>query len=262
VCRKSFLPEAKFQTGNGITLCRDCHREVHGGFNGRRDLQQPMDAQGGEKIDMMERLYGALCEDARERGIMRDDLYFVGDTVLARFKMFQGFDPWTPFPGCRIEQAHLIWRQCPQHTLKAVPCRERVRGFSRTDASGRGIHSIRRRSRGIILRPRSPSGFATCNHAAKEDLSERSENGISRRDRIASAFNLPYKRRSQLFTEPIGGARMQQSPVASSKTFDRREVRFVYVHAETRDAFVSIRLNRNIGPAGRIAQRSIDLIEV
>ncbi len=65
VCRKSFLPEARFQTGNGITLCRDCHREVHGGFNGRADLSLPMDAQGGEKIDTMERLYAVLRDDAR-----------------------------------------------------------------------------------------------------------------------------------------------------------------------------------------------------
>jgi hypothetical protein len=120
ICRKSFLPEAQFQTGNGITLCRECHREVHGGFNGRADLSMPMDAQGGEKIDTMERLYGALAEDARERGLLRDDFYFLSDSVLAKFKMFQGINPFEPFDGYRIEQAFLIWRELPRQMLRAI----------------------------------------------------------------------------------------------------------------------------------------------
>jgi hypothetical protein len=120
ICRKSFLKTARFDTGNGITLCSDCHREAHAGFNGRPDLSLPMNAQGGEKIDMMERLYSILATDAEERGILRDDFYFISDEVLGRFKMFQGFDYFTPFPGLRIEQALLIWAQCPVNTLKAV----------------------------------------------------------------------------------------------------------------------------------------------
>lgn len=120
ICRKSFLKTGQFDTGNGITLCPDCHREAHAGFNGRPDLSQPMDAQGGEKIEVMERLYSILATDAKERGILRDDLYFISDDVLGRFKMFQGFDYFTPFPGFRVEQAFLIWAQCPQHMLQAA----------------------------------------------------------------------------------------------------------------------------------------------
>lgn len=127
ICRKSFLAEAAFQTGNGITLCRKCHRGVHAGYNGRADLQLPMDAQGGEKIDTMERLYGALCEDAKERGSGREDYYFLSDSVLARFKMFQGFDSDAEFPGTRIEQAFLIWRASSQHTLRALLATKVVR---------------------------------------------------------------------------------------------------------------------------------------
>jgi hypothetical protein len=67
ICRKSLLPGAQFQTGNGITLCDECHREAHRHFNGRADLDLPMDAQGGEKLDLMERLYGALLGDAVEQ---------------------------------------------------------------------------------------------------------------------------------------------------------------------------------------------------
>lgn len=79
-----------------------------------------MDAQGGEKIEQMMRLYSILATDAKERGILRDDFYFLSDDVLGRFKMFQGFDYFTPFPGTRLEQAFLIWAQCPQHVLKAI----------------------------------------------------------------------------------------------------------------------------------------------
>ena len=71
ICRKTFLPEAEYQTGNGITLCRDCYRQVHEGFNGRPDLGEPMDAQGGEKLKYMERLYCILDQDALERGLLR-----------------------------------------------------------------------------------------------------------------------------------------------------------------------------------------------
>jgi hypothetical protein len=122
ICRKSFLKTGRFETGNGITLCPDCHREVHAGFNGRPNLQLPMDAQDGEKLEMMERLYSILATDAKERGILRDDLYFISDDILGRFKMFQGFDYFTYFPGCRVEQAFLIWAQNPLNTRRALAC--------------------------------------------------------------------------------------------------------------------------------------------
>jgi hypothetical protein len=120
ICRKTFLPEARFQTGNGITLCRDCHKELHQGFNGRPDLQLPMDAQNGEKIETLPRFYCILFQDACERGVISDDYYYLSPTVLAKFKMFQGFEPSDEFTGYRIEQAYYIWNECPQNTLKAV----------------------------------------------------------------------------------------------------------------------------------------------
>jgi hypothetical protein len=113
------MPEAQLQTGNGITLCMQCHREVHEGFNGLPDLNEPMDAQGGEKIDTMERLYQALCEDAYNRELLSDEYYYLSDSVLAKFKMFQGFGPYAEFGGLRIQQAFWIWRACPQNLLRA-----------------------------------------------------------------------------------------------------------------------------------------------
>jgi hypothetical protein len=79
-----------------------------------------MDAEGGEKIEIMERLYSILATDAKERGILSDDFYFISDDVLGRFKMFQGFDYFTPFPGCRLEQAFIIWAQCSFNTRQAI----------------------------------------------------------------------------------------------------------------------------------------------
>jgi hypothetical protein len=62
IVRKSFLPETTFQTGNGITLCRLCHKEVHKGFNGRVNLGLPMDAQDGEKINILTELFDVLAK--------------------------------------------------------------------------------------------------------------------------------------------------------------------------------------------------------
>lgn len=41
ICRKSFLAEPQFETGNGITLCSACHREMHRGFNARPTFHCP-----------------------------------------------------------------------------------------------------------------------------------------------------------------------------------------------------------------------------
>lgn len=108
ICRKTFLGAAQFDTGNGITLCRTCHREAHAGFNGRPDMSLPVDAQGGEKLASMERLYSILLDDAIERGRMCEEYYFLSDEVLGFLKVLQGFDPKTYFPGSRLERAYLI----------------------------------------------------------------------------------------------------------------------------------------------------------
>lgn len=108
ISRKAFFAKSQFETGNGITLCRECHREAHRGFNGRPNLLLPVDAQGGEKLAFMERLYSILLDDAVERGMMCDDFYFLSGEVLGAFKRMQGYHPDTFFPGSPIEQAYLI----------------------------------------------------------------------------------------------------------------------------------------------------------
>jgi len=120
IVRKSFLYYARFDTGNGISLCRVCHGLAHAGFNGMPDFTQPMNAQGGEKIDLMVELYGALVDDARKRGIEREDFYYLSGVVLDTFKRFQGIPLDHQFPCSRIEQAHYIWRSAPSALVEAV----------------------------------------------------------------------------------------------------------------------------------------------
>lgn len=120
ICRKSFFSAAQFDTGNGITLCRECHREVHAGFNGRPDMSLPADAQGGEKLALMERLYSILVDDAVERGLMYEYFYFLSDEVLNSLKKMQGYDVATYFPGSRLEQAYLILAEPERQVRQAI----------------------------------------------------------------------------------------------------------------------------------------------
>jgi hypothetical protein len=120
ILRKSFLIESRFQTGNGITLCKSCHRDAHKAFNRKPNLELPMDAEGGENIDLLIAFFSILLSDAKHRHLLRDDFYYLSDQVLQVFKMLQGFAPTTHFPGNRLEQAFLIWRQTPRNTFKAI----------------------------------------------------------------------------------------------------------------------------------------------
>ncbi|MDB6147595.1 MAG: nuclease [Spartobacteria bacterium] len=120
ICRKSLLTAAEFQTGNGITLCNSCHKEMHQGFNGRPDLKLPVDAQGGEKLQKMERLYSILTDDAVERDLIREEFYYLSDEILTCFKKMQGYGPETHFPGARIEQAYLILAEYEQSLRESM----------------------------------------------------------------------------------------------------------------------------------------------
>ena len=120
IARKCFLQFAKFAPGNGITLCRKCHAEPHAIFNGKPDMRQPMDARGGENIDLMMDLYRALAEDASERNQCRNDYYFLNEQVLTTFKRFQDLPESANFSGIPVEQAYWIWRQTPRASMFAL----------------------------------------------------------------------------------------------------------------------------------------------
>ena len=77
VVRKTLYPWGAVETGNGITLCRECHRRVHEKSNGRGDLSVPL----GEADDQDEWsfLFGLLLDDAKRRDIDQDEFYFLAD---------------------------------------------------------------------------------------------------------------------------------------------------------------------------------------
>jgi hypothetical protein len=120
VFRRSFMPIARFQTGNGATLCLDCHREAHAGFNGRADLQIPVDSQGGEKLEMVAELFNNLAHESGKRYEGRKEFYFLSDQVLTSFKIMQGFEPEARLAGSPIEQAWYIWDCSPVHLVRAL----------------------------------------------------------------------------------------------------------------------------------------------
>jgi len=79
-----------------------------------------VDAQGGEKLALMARLYGILVNDAVERGLMQDDFYFLGDKILGSFKRMQGYAEVAEFSGPHIEQAYLILAQPELQVQRAI----------------------------------------------------------------------------------------------------------------------------------------------
>ncbi|WP_242127249.1 cytochrome c3 family protein [Sphingobium sp. Sx8-8] len=126
IFRKSLSTNAQFETGNGITLCRECHRDAHSGFNGRPNFGLPVDAQGGEKLPMMRRFYSILLDDAIERHLERTEFYFLSESTLHSFKEMQGY-PDAEFPGCPLEQAFLILAE-PELKVRNAIAKEN--GFS------------------------------------------------------------------------------------------------------------------------------------
>lgn len=120
IFRKSFLSNAQFEPGNGITLCRKCHKQVHGGFNGKPDMGLPMDAQGGEKAEDISTMLEFLVAKSRQHPNLADEWYYLSDSTLGTISLLQGFDATTRLDASRIEQAYIIWNQAPDTLRDAV----------------------------------------------------------------------------------------------------------------------------------------------
>jgi hypothetical protein len=116
VVRKTLYPWGAAETGNGITLCRECHRRVHEKSNGRGDLSVPL----GEADDQDEWsfLFGLLYDDAKLRGLDQDEFYFLEDHMLNFFVRVQGYEDLHGMVMrreiSRIRFAHEIWRGMPE----------------------------------------------------------------------------------------------------------------------------------------------------
>ncbi|QJE72878.1 HNH endonuclease [Aerophototrophica crusticola] len=121
IIRKTLYPIARFDTGNGITLCKACHQALHPKFNGRPNFYEPLDAQGGENIDWMMDLFGLLAEQALEDGPgYREFHYYLSEATVSFLKRSQGFTDSTEFPGLLVYQAYLILRQPSPHIMREL----------------------------------------------------------------------------------------------------------------------------------------------
>ena len=126
ICRKSFFEQAQFETGNGITLCRECHREAEQrGFDEASGLGQASgERRGASKLPLMERFYSILLDDAvRARACCRDGLLLSERRRLGSFKRMQGYKPTTEFPGSRLRQASS--ETAEESREHAAPCNRR-----------------------------------------------------------------------------------------------------------------------------------------
>ena len=118
IIRKVLYPWGALETGNGISLCWDCHRKIHAQFNGRPDLALPLGAEQGDDQDEWAYLFGLLNDDACSRGLPADEFYYVEDHMLKFFVRCQGYEELLELVAegsiTRIRCAHEIWRAMPE----------------------------------------------------------------------------------------------------------------------------------------------------
>jgi 5-methylcytosine-specific restriction endonuclease McrA len=122
--RRTLLPHAQFELGNGITLCRDCHQRLHSIFNGKPDLTRPLDAQGGDNQEDIAALYAMMLKDANRRGLDHDEFYYLSDQMLWFFVRVQGLAHWYLLVQdgymTRLRMAKEIWRDAPEAVSTAL----------------------------------------------------------------------------------------------------------------------------------------------
>jgi hypothetical protein len=116
----------------------------------------------------MERLYSILLDDALERGLMNDDLYFLGDEVLQTFTRMQGYDSVASFPGARLEQAYLILAEPERCVRRAI-----------AEANGFSLPEGPLLPGGMVLMfdqdPTAPTGHAINRYSVRTNSEARSE---------------------------------------------------------------------------------------
>lgn len=110
ILRRCFFEDARFEPGNGISLCSCCHIDVHAKYNGAPDFALPMDEQGGENIECMVYLIGRLIESSRNRGARSLDglEYYVSPGYIELCRRLQGLGG-VCFSGAGLEQVYKIW---------------------------------------------------------------------------------------------------------------------------------------------------------
>lgn len=124
IFRRSLYPHGWYQPGNGITLCHDCHDIPHADFNGRPDLNQPVNAQGGDDLENVAYYFKELLEDADRQGLNHDEFYYFDDHMLEFFVRLQGYKGYLDAVRdgriSRLQMAYLIWRRSSENMLRAL----------------------------------------------------------------------------------------------------------------------------------------------
>ena len=118
IIRRTLLPYGALEAGNGITLCTDCHRQIHAQFNRRPNRNLPIGAEQGDDQDEWSYLFGLLVDDANSRSLSQNEFYHLSDAVLDFSVSCQGYDDLlaTVRHGemSRLRFMHEIWRIMPQ----------------------------------------------------------------------------------------------------------------------------------------------------
>ncbi|MCP1606039.1 hypothetical protein [Pseudomonas citronellolis] len=94
----------------------------HTVFNGRPDLNQPIDAQGGDNLDDAAYLFWLLLGDASDQGLDEDEFYFFEDHMLFFFVRVQGYefllDAVALGEISRLKMAYEIWRRSAECVIQ------------------------------------------------------------------------------------------------------------------------------------------------
>lgn len=116
IVRRTLYPWGAVEPGNGITLCRKCHRGVHEKSNCRANWASPLD--DGDDQDEWAFLFGLLFNDAERRNLDQDEFYFLSDHMLKFFANVQGYEYLYNIVVrgeiSRIRFAYEIWRVMPE----------------------------------------------------------------------------------------------------------------------------------------------------
>ncbi|HEX8512652.1 MAG TPA: HNH endonuclease signature motif containing protein [Allosphingosinicella sp.] len=117
IIRKIRLPAGALDPGNGITLCRDCHRLIHAEFNRKPDPNRPLSAAQGDDQNEWAFLFGRLVDDAGARGLAHDEFYYVSNETLRFAVAYQGYEEILEAiedgTMSRLRVMHEIWRWMP-----------------------------------------------------------------------------------------------------------------------------------------------------
>lgn len=120
IIRRTLYPLGETETGNGITLCRECHRQVHETANGVADLSSPL-SEADDQEDWAT-LFGLLLDDAQRRGLNQDEFYYLGDRTLKFFVDVQGYralyEDVIRGDITRVRFAHEIWSAAPESSSR------------------------------------------------------------------------------------------------------------------------------------------------